>query len=172
MKSAFETGVRKMIPSVLVYVRWRDDFLLIHRFGVSPEHRLWNALGGKCEIDESIIDAAWRELHEESGLDLPRETFDFLGVLQFPNFKPHKQEDWVAYVFYVELNTPVKPSVHEKIAEGDLHWVPWQKFDSLVFWEGDRYFLPYVLKRVPFIGTFWFTGSRLEKHWVQPCRSF
>jgi 8-oxo-dGTP diphosphatase len=63
----------------------------------------WNGLGGKLEPDESPIEGARRELREEAALVLPPEAFRALGVLQFPNFKAHKNEDWVVWVFVAEL---------------------------------------------------------------------
>ena len=60
----------------------------------------WNGLGGKCEPDESPLEAAIREFKEESGLVLEPGAVKPLGVLQFPNFKPAKHEDWMVFVFF------------------------------------------------------------------------
>jgi 8-oxo-dGTP diphosphatase len=118
----------------------------------------WNGLGGKLELNESALDAAQRELGEESGLNLPQELFKPLGVLHFPNFKPQSQgkgqEDWVVWVWTVRLEGS-RPSVQSS-GEGDLHWVPARDLLSLNLWAGDREFLPRVLAGQPFLGTFWY----------------
>src|SRR5689334_13207618 len=109
MTNVFESGERKVIPAVLVYLRCHDHVLMIHRNakGVQADYHSgkWNGLGGKCEKDESPLEAAHREVLEESGLDIPLAQFKALGVLQFPNFKAHKNEDWVVFVFVGDLDS-------------------------------------------------------------------
>ena len=111
----FETGERKSIPAVLVYARLEDQVLMIHRnasatvTGCEDHHAgRWNGLGGKCEANESALEAARREFLEEAGIDLESDTFNPLGVLQFPNFKAHKNEDWIVFVFSVEITLEQK----------------------------------------------------------------
>ena len=97
--NAFEAGTRKVIPAVLIYLRRGDSVLMLHRNARDASADFhsgkWNGLGGKCDPDESPLETAKRELQEESGLDLPLESFHSLGVVQFPNFKPKKHEDWI-----------------------------------------------------------------------------
>ena len=178
----FESGARKVIPAVLVYGRLEDKILMIHRNsgstgGGSPrnKHKLdsvdfhegkWNGLGGKCELDESPLDAAYREFKEESGWVIPVERFRSLGVLQFPNFKPHKKEDWIIFVFTVNLS-PGNLLVSDLSDEGTLHWVPIQDLLSLNLWPGDHQFIPYILREEPFIGTFWYDKLEVSKYWIQ-----
>src|SRR5271156_6305865 len=97
----FESGARKVIPAVLVYASRGGhrgaETLMIHRNARPDDHHggKWNGLGGKCEEGESPLETARREFHEESGLELPATAFKPLGVLQFPDFKPAKREDWI-----------------------------------------------------------------------------
>src|SRR5687768_2947242 len=109
IENPFESGQRKVIPAVLIYVRRGNEILMIHRNAMGQSQTdfhqgKWNGLGGKCEADESPLEAALRELKEESGLDLPASSFKPLGTIQFPNFKPQKSEDWVVFVFIVSLS--------------------------------------------------------------------
>jgi len=164
----FESGARKAIPAVLVYARRSGRVLMIHRDArdqASDYHSgKWNGLGGKCEPDESPRQTAKRELREESGLDLAEESFRPLGVLQFPNFKAHKSEDWLAFVFTVDV-----PDAAQVLGgpEGSLHWIPDSDVPSLALWKGDALFLPYVLAQRPFIGTIWYEGEEVSRHWIQ-----
>jgi 8-oxo-dGTP diphosphatase len=166
----FESGERKVIPAVLIYARRPDGrVLMIHRN--APDRPgdyhagKWNGLGGKLELDESPQAAARRELLEESGLNLPADAFVALGVLQFPNFKAHQQEDWVCWVFTarvpegLELSQPSGP-------EGDLHWVAPGDLAKLNLWPGDRHFIGYVAEEKPFLGTIWYAGQHVVKHEV------
>ncbi len=168
--NAFESGRRKNIPAVLVYARHGDEILMIHRNSPDrPEDYhagKWNGLGGKCEPDESSLQAARRELLEESGLDLPVSAFRALGVLQFPNFKAHKNEDWTVFVFEAQVDAKERDQTLRP-SEVELHWIGAKDLLALNLWPGDRHFLPWVLQRRPFIGAFWYEGQELKDHWLQ-----
>lgn len=172
MANAFESGARKAIPAVLIYARHGDQVLMIHRN--SPDRPgdyhagKWNGLGGKCEPDESPQETARREFEEEAGLALPLEAFRALGSLTFPNFKAHKSEDWLVYVFEVELGAEQCGQILRKTAEGELHWVPAADLLKLNLWPGDKHFIPLVAARRPFLGTIWYQGPDVMRHWIQP----
>src|SRR5947209_3618459 len=105
--NAYDSGARRMVPAVLVYQRRGESFLMIHRNARAAAEDYhsgrWNGLGGKCEPDESPAQAARRELREESGYDRPEASLPSLGYVLFPNFKPHRNEDWMVFVFDAEL---------------------------------------------------------------------
>lgn len=151
-----DLGTRKSVLSVLVYVFHGDEILLIHRNkrdATSDDHAgKWNGLGGKCEPGESMVDAAARELREESGLDLASQRFSFLGFIQFPLFKPHKNEDWNVGVFAVDASSAERAQALASPDEGTIHWKKISDIPSLSFWPGDESFLPHVLKRESFHG--------------------
>ena len=165
--NAFESGQRKVIPAVLIYPKYDGKILMLYRnvAGRGDYHEgKWNGLGGKLELDESPLEAACRELREESGLALPVECFRSLGVLQFPNFKPHKSEDWMVFVFTVEIKDSRNlKGLFQRCAEGELHWVVESEVMELNLWAGDRFFIPHVLEGKPFIGTIWYEGQVVVK---------
>ena len=180
-ENPFETGLRKVIPAVLVYLRQGDQVLMIHRNSGQEVHAAgpnsgridyhagkWNGLGGKCEKDESPWEAATREVFEESGLELSPAQLKMLGVLQFPNFKPHKNEDWIVFVFVATLNAGEAQELRPTCEEGTLHWIPEKDLLSLNLWPGDVHFIPYVLETKPFAGTIWYSKQAVVKTWVQP----
>ena len=173
--NSFESGNRKSIPAVLVYARYEDQILMIHR-NASPssdrpaDHHAgrWNGLGGKCEADESPIETARREFFEEAGIEIHPNLFNALGVLQFPNFKAHKNEDWIVFVFSTILTSDQKEQLKKANEEGELNWVPIEELPRLNLWPGDRHFLPLVADQIPFMGTIWYKGAEVERHWVTP----
>lgn len=168
--NAFESGRRKAIPAVLIYPRCGTDWLMLHRNSKKPDDHhsgKWNGLGGKCDPDESPLETARRELLEETGLDLADEEFKALGALQFPNFKPAKAEDWIVFVFRAEVPQRLRDLKFD-CPEGELHWVAAADLLTLPLWEGDRLFLPQVLAGKPFMGSFWYRGDALARHWLQP----
>jgi 8-oxo-dGTP diphosphatase len=163
MPSAFESGERKLIPAVLIYVRCGDDILMICRDSRVGDYHAgkWNGLGGKLEPDESPLEAARRELIEEAGVELPLDSFRSLGGVHFPCFKAARGEDWIAFVF--EARVSARPSLRAG-DEGSLHWIPSRDLLSLNLWAGDRHFLPFVLEGRPFLGTLWYRGQEVLRH--------
>jgi 8-oxo-dGTP pyrophosphatase MutT (NUDIX family) len=172
MQNAFETGARLCIPSVLVYVRVGTQILMLHRYALPGKKRIWNGLGGKCEPSESPLQAAQREVHEESGLLFTPPHFQALGVLQFPHFQPKKNQDWIVFVFQVKLHphslmgkkvlqTPLPPC-----SEGELHFIPQKNLLQRELWKADPLFLPWVLQSRPFLGTIWYEKKDFRS-WFQ-----
>jgi 8-oxo-dGTP diphosphatase len=168
VENVFQSGARKMIPAVLVYARRDGQFLMIHkcdRPGDSWHAGKWNGLGGKCEADESALQAAQREFAEEAGVTLPESAFRARGVLHFPNFKPHRSEDWLVTVFEIDY-LPKYQEPRTRCDEGDLHWVKEDQLTQLPLWEGDHHFLKFIVAGQPFLGTFWYDGKSLRDHWI------
>lgn len=170
----FESGARKLIPAVLVYVRSLEGrILMIHRVDARGEGRAgdyhsgrWNGLGGKLEPDESPLEGARRELREESGLELDEAAFKPLGVLQFPNFKAHRSEDWVVFPFVARAGRSSVELALAPCPEGQLHWVQPEELPGLRLWPGDRHFIGQVVAERPFMGTIWYQGPEVVRHWV------
>ncbi len=171
--NAFESGSRKCIPACLVYLfrklaSGERAILMIHRDGRPGDYHSgkWNGLGGKFEPGESPWQAASREVFEEAGLLLPEDQYRWLGTLQFPLFKPHKNEDWWCVVLTAQLDEPIAERVSngDRLSdEGALYWVPVSKVIDLPLWEGDRQFLPHVLSGQVFQGTLWYEGQSLKR---------
>jgi 8-oxo-dGTP diphosphatase len=165
--NVFESGQKKVIPAVLIYAFSGEKVLLIHKS--DPKRAKdghagkWNGLGGKLEFLESPRNAASREFEEEAGVSIPADRFFALGHLSFPNFKPHKNEDWSVHLFGVELS-PGEAGQVCSTDEGENHWIPLSEALDRPFWDGDRLFLPSILDRKPVFGTFWYEGGVLSRH--------
>lgn len=55
------------IPAVIAIVERQGEFLLVRRLN-QPDAGLWGHAGGKLEWGESLMQAALRELYEETGV--------------------------------------------------------------------------------------------------------
>ena len=165
----FEAGLRKLIPAVLVYAESDGKILMLHRgnSGDGFHQGKWNGLGGKMEADESPFAAAVREFKEESGLAIASERFAHRGTLQFPNFKPHKNEDWIVFVFILALSKEEAHGVKPHCDEGKLEWISTSDILKLALWPGDLLFLQHVLAGETFSGTIWYAGGDVARHEIR-----
>jgi 8-oxo-dGTP diphosphatase len=91
-----------------------------------------------------------------------------LGTLQFPNFKAHKSEDWLCFVFTARLSQVSSAVKLAPCDEGVLQWVPASDLLSLNLWPGDRHFIPHVLEDKPFAGMIRYQGQDVIEHRVEP----
>lgn len=75
------TTIIRPIPAVLALVVGQGEVLLVRRAN-PPDQGLWGFPGGRMEMGENHLDAALRELHEETGIraDAPRlvTVLDFI----------------------------------------------------------------------------------------------
>ncbi len=65
------------IPGVAVQIKKDDTYLLIKR-AADPDKGVWSVPGGLIEVGERAVEAAEREVREETGLSV--ELFKRLGV--------------------------------------------------------------------------------------------
>lgn len=95
--------VTHRIQSVGVVVKDTDGRLLLVKRGHAPQIGRWTIPGGKVEPDETLEEAAAREVIEETGLTvrIGRE----LGVLDIPIDETHVYEvhDFASEYSYGEL---------------------------------------------------------------------
>jgi 8-oxo-dGTP diphosphatase len=148
----------KTVAATLCYVRRGGETLMLHRNKKKGDIHLgkWNGLGGKLEPGESPEDCVVREVREESGLDIlePR----LRGILTFPAFKDG--EDWLVFVYTAERFEGELGDC----PEGTLEWVPNAKLLSLLLWEGDQVFLPWLDGKRFFSAKFVYRDGRLAGH--------
>jgi dATP pyrophosphohydrolase len=118
----------KRPESVLVVIHTRDDqALMLHR--VAPS-QFWQSVTGSLEPDETPLEAAVREIAEETGLIVPQAAVrDRRFQNRFPipprwaqRYAPGTRAN-TEHVFSLCLDTPcpvrIDPSEHD-----DLRWAP------------------------------------------------
>ena len=160
--------VFRPIIGTLVYLldRESNSVLLIKRDArLEDDHYgKFNGLGGKLELDESVVAGACREFEEESGAAL--RNLSLRGTITWSNFGS-KREEWLGFIFLAES---WEGEIVESNAEGSLIWVELERLlkacdddeairneAELPMWAGDRHFVPMV-----------FDGDQRQFHGTMP----
>lgn len=92
-------------------------------------------VGGHIEDGETIEIALRREVKEETGLDLI--SYKYRGIVYF-------SYDGYEETMHVFTSTNFK-GIQIECNEGNLIWIKKDKLLDLNMWEGDYYFLKYLL---------------------------
>lgn len=120
----------------------------------------WNGFGGKLEKGESIIDAAIREMREESGLKV--EELEERGIINFQFLDTGKLLE--VHVFDV-LKYNGEPIETEEMSP------KWFNLDEIPFenmWADDIYWMPLFFKGNKFNGKFVFeNNNKLLSHKIE-----
>ena len=123
----------------------------------------WVAPGGKKEANESIREAAIREVKEETGLRV--NNLIFMGFLHFPDFGSSPfGDEWVGIVYKcIDFDGQIMKSS----PEGELRWIHEGRMIDLSMWEGDYIFTEFILKDKKFDIKLTYNKSRLVKKQIQ-----
>lgn len=83
-------------------------------------HQKWSTPGGGVNKNENPIDAAVRELYEETGIKVKPDMLNFIGEKRLPENKLWPRYDAMFYV--VKLSTTQKTNTHSKYEIIDTKW--------------------------------------------------
>jgi 8-oxo-dGTP diphosphatase len=121
---------------------------------------MYNGFGGKPEEGESLKEAAIRELKEECGLETDAGCLRKVGEIAFS--VPEKQEeDQTVHIYFIE-NWSGEPKETEEMKPA---WCSRTSPPYDKMWEGDRLWLPQLLKGKSVKGRMVYSAdSRLLKH--------
>ncbi|MFH1325549.1 MAG: 8-oxo-dGTP diphosphatase [archaeon] len=110
----------------------------------------WNGFGGKVEENETVKEAAIRELKEEAGVIV--DKLEKIGVNEFK----FENEDKIfeVHIFKArEFSGDIRESEEMKPQWFSLDEIPFEKM-----WPDDKFWLPLFLKEKKFRGDFLFQG--------------
>jgi 8-oxo-dGTP diphosphatase len=115
------------IPAVASVVIKRKKILLVRR-GNAPSKGLWGLPGGAVEIGETIVQAAIREVEEETGVKV--EVIKYLEALDSIN-RDDEGRIRFHYVIFEHLAKPVTGEPRAATDVDDVGWFPIKELDNL-----------------------------------------
>ena len=83
-------------------------------------HQKWSTPGGGVNKNENPIDAAVRELREETGIEVTPNMLNFIGEKRLPEDRMWPRYDALFYV--VKLSTTQRTKIHSKYEIIDTKW--------------------------------------------------
>lgn len=143
-----------VIPRTLCFVMHGNDVLLLKG---APDKRLWpgkyNGVGGHVERDESILEAAKREVFEETSLDVT--NLRLRGIVNIDAGNPAR--GIALFVFTAHApHRKVNPS-----NEGTLEWHPTDNLPTDNMVEDVGILLLHTLQNneLPFFAHYWYDND-------------
>lgn len=118
------------VPAVGIVCLRGDEVLLIRR-GTPPRQGEWNLPGGRIEPGERAVDAALRELREETGVEA--EIIGLIDVVDgvFPEAGRH-----YVLIDYAARWLSGEPTAGDDALEA--RFVPLDQIDALIDWDQTR----------------------------------
>lgn len=120
----------------------------------------WNAVGGKVEHGETLLECVKREVLEETYLTIG-EAF-YHGKFKFVLGEDDSTEQWMCHIF----STGSFTGQLKESSEGELRWFDIDKIPFDKMWQDDALWVPLMLDGKRFEGEFFFSedGTKLLKH--------
>ncbi|MDD5749505.1 MAG: 8-oxo-dGTP diphosphatase [Patescibacteria group bacterium] len=112
----------------------------------------FNGFGGKVEKEESVKEAAYREVFEEAGIEV--HDLEEIGIIDF-SWNNQKNPPLTVYVFKADsFSGQIEESEEMKPEWFEIDKIPYKKM-----WDDDRYWFPYFLQNKKFQAEFIFDSK-------------
>lgn len=140
--TAIPQGFSPKLEVAAVYVEVADRLLLLQIADHKQERGCWGVPAGKLETNETALQAAKRELFEETRIEGELEDFQELGALYIR--KPGL--DYVYHLFALHLNVP--PSLSLSAEHSSYTWASKEEALALPLMNGAHEALDTFFMRV------------------------
>lgn len=133
-----------MRNTTLCHIEKDGKYLMLHRTKKANDlnHDKWVGIGGKFEEKESPEQCNYREVLEETGLELTEA--EYRGIVTFVS------DVWESEIMHIFTSDKFIGNLKD-CDEGELVWINKKEIYSLPIWEGDKIFLRLIEdKNYPF----------------------
>ena len=133
-----------MRNTTLCHIEKDGKYLMLHRIKKDNDlnHDKWVGIGGKFEEKESPEQCNYREVLEETGLELTEA--EYRGIVTFVS------DVWESEIMHIFTSDKFSGNLKD-CDEGELVWINKKEIYSLPIWEGDKIFLRFIEdKNYPF----------------------
>lgn len=133
----------KIRETTLAYIYQDHHYLMLFRNKKKNDINIgkWIGVGGHLENNETLDECIIREVKEETGLIV--NSLNYRGKILFVS-------DDLEEIMHLYLINDISGDIKE-CNEGQLEWIKEENLLSLEMWEGDKIFLPLLIKTNEFI---------------------
>lgn len=127
----------------MIALRHGNSFMLLNRYN-EPHKGMYTPVGGKLDPFENPLQAALRETHEETGIQL--DNIKFAGILTETSPVNY---NWIIYVYQAEIEKMPPPFCDE----GILKWIDFEDLPNIPTPPTDLAVYQYLIEGKRFVFT-------------------
>ena len=94
---------------VSCFCEWNGEILLLKRQSHKPQGNTWGVPAGKIENGETPLEAMTRELHEECGIEIEKDSIGFFRTV----YVKYADVDFIYYIFHTSFKVKPKVQIRE-----------------------------------------------------------
>ena len=140
--------------SVLVFIKDKDQRLLLLKRNKTPNQGLWSPIGGKLEMatGESPFECAIREVWEETGMSITTDDLHLFGMISEKAYEGSGH--WLMFLFNCKseiqsLPPPIDEGSFQFFTRTQINDIPVPETDRQGLWTVyDQYSERFVVMRV------------------------
>ncbi|XP_060838321.1 uncharacterized protein LOC132920168 [Rhopalosiphum padi] len=136
----FKNYSRKLMTLTLIF---KNDEILLGMKNRGMGKGKWNGFGGKVEPNETIDDAAKREVKEECGLDVI--SMEKIGIIDFEYVG--SKEILEGHIYFCNL---FEGDIIESDEMAPIKWFKIKDSPCDTMWIDHKFWFPMILKQIPF----------------------
>lgn len=126
------SGFQPKFSVVLAYIEWNNKLLFLLTHPNKAQGLTWTAPGGKVEPGETTQQAVIREVKEETGIILHRNSLSECGKF----FARNSRVDFNMQIFRIKMDGPLPSIAIEPQEHTEFRWLELHEITQLPLMEG------------------------------------
>lgn len=125
-------GFNPKVSASLVFIEWNDKLLLLLTSPHKDQGLTWSAPGGKLDPGETPLQAAVREVHEETGIVVQPEALVNCGKF----FARNAWADFILHIYRTKISGPLPSVMLQPKEHTQFKWLALHEMAQLPLMEG------------------------------------